>query len=140
LAWTSGGNPIRGKTWVNQSLSWFQGNEEELIVSKGNEPFTDPNAGFIYILRNPTMENNIFKIGLTRNKVDERAKQLSKTSVPDKFYKCQEWNVKDCVKAESLIHDKLIKYRVDPRREFFQIKYDIAVEVIGEITSQINCK
>lgn len=132
------GNPIHGRTWVNQNLSWFEAKEEELIVEKDTELFKGPNAGFIYILRNPTMEKNIFKIGLTRNDVDERVNQLSKTSVPDKFYKSQEWNVKDCVKAEKEIHTRLNDYRVDPRREFFKIDYDKAIAVIKAVIDEIN--
>lgn len=94
------GNRIHGRTWVNQNLSWFEVKEKDLIVEKESEQFIGKNSGFIYILRNPTMGSNIFKIGLTRNKVDSRVDQLSKTSVPDKFYKSHEWNVKDCVIAE----------------------------------------
>lgn len=134
------GNPVHGKTWVNQNLSWFEAKEEDLIVKKEIELYSGVNAGFIYILRNPTMDVDIFKIGLTRNEVDERAKQLSKTSVPDKFYKSQEWNVKDCVVAEKKIHERLNDYRVDLRREFFKIKYDEAIKVIKEVVDEINKK
>jgi len=134
------GNPIHGRTWVNQSLSWFEAKEDDLIVEKKIDLFEGKNAGFIYILRNPTMENNIFKIGLTRNEVAERVKQLSKTSVPDKFYKSQEWNVKDCLEAEKEIHKRLNDYRVDPRREFFKIDYDKAIEVIKDVVNEINKK
>jgi hypothetical protein len=132
------GNPIHGRTWVNQNISWFQAKEEDLVITKDSKPFTGENAGFIYILRNPTMEKNIFKIGLTRNDVDIRVEQLSKTSVPDRFYKSQEWNVKDCVKAEKEIHALLNDYRVDPRREFFNIDYDKAIKVIKEVIDDIN--
>jgi hypothetical protein len=132
------GKPVIGKTWVNQSLSWFQAREDDLIISKEEDKFTGKEAGYIYILRNPVMEKDIFKIGLTRNDVDERAKQLSKTSVADKFYTCQEWNVKDCVKAERLIHEKLKQYRIDPRREFFLLEYDLAVAVISGVAAEIN--
>lgn len=132
------GKSIHGRTWVNKTLSWFEAKEQDLIIEKGDERFSGENAGFIYILRNPTLEKNVFKIGLTRKNVDERANQLSKTSVPDKFYIAQEWNVKDCIKAEKIIHDKLKDYRVDPRREFFKIEYDIAVKTIKEVIDEIN--
>lgn len=132
------GNPIHGRTWVNQNLSWFQAKEEDLIVERNKKLFSGANAGFIYILRNPTMDNNIFKIGLTRNNVNERVAQLSKTSVPDKFYKSQEWNVKDCLKAEKEIHNRLNDYRVDPRREFFKIDYDKAISVIKDVIDELN--
>lgn len=132
------GQPIHGKTWVNQNLSWFEAKEEDLIIEKNSDLFTGANSGYIYILRNPAMEKNIFKIGLTRNKVNDRAEQLSKTSVPDKFYKSQEWNVKDCVRAEKEIHSRLNNFRIDPRREFFKIEYDYAIKTIKEVVDQIN--
>ncbi|MEP5339510.1 MAG: GIY-YIG nuclease family protein [Algibacter sp.] len=132
------GNSIHGKTWVNQKLSWFESNTNELIVEKNKNQFTGKDSGFIYIIRNPTMGANIFKIGLTRNEVEERIKQLSKTSVPDKFYKAQEWNVKNCVTAEKEIHNLLEKFRIDPRREFFEINYEVAVETITKVCNEIN--
>lgn len=132
------GNTIHGKTWVNKKLSWFESNNDELTVKKTKNKYNEPNSGFIYIIRNPAMGENIFKIGLTRNEVDERVKQLSKTSVPDKFYKAQEWNVKDCVVAEKKIHSILDRYRVDPRREFFEIEYSEAVETITNVCREIN--
>lgn len=132
------GNTIHGKTWVSQNSSWFEADSEDLTVESNHENFDGPNAGFIYILRNPIMGNNIFKIGLTRNNVDYRAEQLSKTSVPDRFYKVQEWYVKDCVDAEKKIHEILNDYRVDPRREFFEVNYDKAVAVIVQVVESLN--
>jgi hypothetical protein len=133
------GNPIHGRTWVNQHLSWFEAKESDLIVEKKQKKlFNEANSGFIYILRNASLGKNIFKIGLTRNNVDERVDQLSNTSVPDKFLKCQEWNVRDCVKAEKEIHTKLMKYRVDPRREFFCVEYEEAIGIIKEVIDKIN--
>lgn len=132
------GKSIHGRTWVNKTLSWFEAKEKDLIIEKGNELYSGEHAGYIYILRNPTFGKNIFKIGLTKNNVDERANQLSKTSVPDKFHTAQEWNVKDCVNAEKQIHEKLSQNRVDPRREFFNIEYDRAIKVIKEVIDAIN--
>lgn len=132
------GESIHGKTWVNKKLSWFESNTSELIIEKNRNKFTGKDSGFIYIIRNPIMGPNIFKIGLTRNEVEERIKQLSKTSVPDKFYKAQEWNVKNCVKAEKEIHDLLEKFRIDPRREFFEVNYEEAVRIISMVCAIIN--
>jgi hypothetical protein len=132
------GNPVHGKTWVNENLSWFEAKEKDLVIEKESPQYVGGNAGFIYILRNPTMEADIFKIGLTRNSEDERAQQLSKTSVPDKFYKSQEWNVKDCVRAEKEIHAELNDFRIDPRREFFKVQYDKAIATIKNVIDRIN--
>jgi hypothetical protein len=132
------GNPIHGKTWVNKKLSWYEASNKELIVEKNNNQFTGKNSGYIYVVRTPTMSKNIFKIGLTRNDVEDRVKQLSNTSIPDKFYKVQEWNVADCVKAEKQVHEILDEYRIDQRREFFEIDFSIAAETITKVCDSIN--
>jgi hypothetical protein len=130
--------PIHGKTWVNKSISWFQASNDELIVRKETQLFSGENSGYIYVMRNPYFGKNIFKIGLTTKEVKLRAEQLSKTSVPDKFHVVQEWNVKDCIKAEKEIHAQLKNYRVDPRREFFELEYDQIVKTITEVIFHIN--
>ncbi|MCJ7449412.1 MAG: GIY-YIG nuclease family protein [Bacteroidales bacterium] len=133
------GNQISGKTWITKTQSWFEAKNDELIVTNNEKTlFNTENAGYIYILRNPAMKEDIFKIGLTTLTVDERASQLSKTSVPDKFYKMIEWHVKDCYIAEKQIHQALQNNRIDPRREFFKIKMDDAIKVITEIIEKIN--
>tara|TARA_R110001583_G_scaffold190362_2_gene354547 strand:+ start:893 stop:2548 length:1656 start_codon:yes stop_codon:yes gene_type:complete len=132
------GNPIHSKTWVNKKISWYEATNKELIVEKNSNKFTGKNSGYIYVVRTPTMANNIFKIGLTRNDVELRVKQLSNTSIPDKFYKVQEWNVADCVEAEKQIHEILDDYRIDQRREFFEIDFSKAVETISKVCDSIN--
>lgn len=132
------GRTIHGKTWVSQNSSWFEANEDDLTIENEKPILEGPNSGYIYILRNPVMGKNIFKIGLTRNNVDYRVEQLSKTSVPDKFYKAQEWNVQDCLLAEKEIHLILDNYRIDPRREFFDVPYDKAIKVITDTVKKIN--
>lgn len=132
------GRSIYGKTWVNKNLSWYEFSEKELIIEKEEVSFEGMNVGYIYILRNAQLGEDIFKIGLTRKEVEERAKELSRTSIPDKYNIVQKWLVKDCVLAEKTIHKILDKYRVDPRREFFCIKYEKIVDVVNEVITGIN--
>lgn len=132
------GNSIHGKTWVTTNTSWFEAKSKEVIIEKSKNTFEGKNSGFIYIIRNPLQSENTFKIGLTRKNVNDRVSQLSNTSTPDKFYKMNEWNVKDCVKAEKEIHTILENYRIDLRREFFDIEYSKAAEVITEVVNRIN--
>lgn len=135
------GNPIEGKTWVNQKESYYVAEKEELIVGINSpEEFDTENAGRIYIMRNANLGKNVYKIGLTTNKTEERANQLSKTSIPDKFYVMREWNVKDCYLAEKKIHEILHNYRVDKRREFFELDMQKANDVIDSVINKINEK
>ena len=131
-------NVIHGKTWVNQKRVWFEAKRDELVVKKDKKEYDGENSGHIYITRNPLMQEDVFKIGLTRKSVHERMSQLSNTSVPDKFYPVQEWSVYDCVEAEKIIHNLLKDFRVDPRREFFDVQYSKAVSVITEVCNEIN--
>ncbi|WP_125721635.1 GIY-YIG nuclease family protein [Flavobacterium ustbae] len=130
---------ITGRTWVTTTESYFIANSDELIVSKNDQNrFVGENAGYIYIMRNTTMERNIYKIGLTTKLTDERAKQLSKTSVPDHFYIMREWAVKDCKKAEKEIHEILKNYRISSNREFFKLDMRLANDVIDGVVDEIN--
>ncbi|MBO9594132.1 MAG: GIY-YIG nuclease family protein [Niabella sp.] len=136
------GNKITGRTWVNKTESYFQAKAEELIITKTKQEkeFNEKNAGYIYIMRNAALEESIFKIGRTAKETKERAKQLSKTSIPDQYYIMREWHVRDCIKAEKEIHEFLNDYRVNPRREFFKIDMRKANETIDKVVEKINAK
>lgn len=134
------GIKITGRTWVNKIESYYQAKTDELIVTKikQEKEFVGKNAGYIYVMRNATFEKNIYKIGLTMKDTNERAKQLSKTSVPDHFCIIRDWIVKDCIQAEKEIHKLLNEYRIDPRREFFQVDMKIANTTIDGVVEKIN--
>jgi hypothetical protein len=136
------GEPIQGKTWVEKTITWYEDTPSNLVVSLGRKKFTGTlNAGYIYLLRNAAMDTDIFKIGLTRRAVDTRAKELGSASgVVDRFLVAAEWEVKDCVVAEAIIHDRLKGYRTNPKREFFKILYKDAMRVIQEVVDEINLR
>lgn len=132
------GKEIHNRTWVEKTLSW-----QESTITDKDIKITVPetisiNKGYIYILRNPAHELDLFKIGLTTKSVEERAKQLSGTPSPDKFVIINRWSVNDCVLAEKLIHKKLDKYRLNPKREFFKINLEEAIKEISLIIEKIN--
>jgi hypothetical protein len=133
------GNKIHNKTWVQQTLSWYDSvksaERQGLEVSINNE---FPNEGYIYILRNAAHAVNIFKVGLTTRTVDTRARELSGTPSPDKFLIIHRWRVKDCVLAERLIHDKLAPFQVNPSRGFFEMPIEEAFDVIMPIIESVN--
>ena len=133
------GKPIIGKTWVQKTESYYTAIEEELIIEKKKQTdFKTKNAGKIYIMRNANLPYNVYKIGLTTKSTNERAEQLSKTSIPDRYFVMREWDVKDCYMAEKTIHGLLEKFRLDSRREFFQLDMKIANEIIDSVVGNIN--
>ncbi len=74
--------------------------------------------GFVYILINATMPG-LVKIGQSRRSSIDRLVELSgETGVPTPFSLVWEECVSQCEKAESEIHERLAKYRVNAKREF----------------------
>lgn len=133
------GNQVTGKTWVNKRETYYEAKTDPLIIFNTKQKnYSGPNAGYIYVLRNPNFPENTFKIGLTTKNTEERANQLSKTSVPDRFYVMREWSVADCKQAESEIHEILKEYRVDERREFFTLDMEHINQTIQNVVDKIN--
>lgn len=122
------GRTIHGKTWVEKRLTWIDDDSPVLNIKKYKnveKTFSDPNRGYIYVLRSAAHEKDIFKVGLTTRLSEVRSNELSRnTGSPDKFLVVQEWEVSDCKVAEKLIHERLEKYRINPKREFFKAPYE----------------
>lgn len=95
--------------------------------------------GFIYILSNNSLKENLLKIGKTGNETIDRTKQLSaSTSIPEKFEIEDEFEFSDINWAEREIHSKLSEFRYNKRKEFFNCDISIAKQVI--IETQIEDK
>jgi hypothetical protein len=131
------GSPIHNRTWVEKILTWRETIRDSEVTAKVVN-VNSVNKGFIYLLRNAAHDIDIFKIGLTTKAVEERAGQLSGTSSPDKFLIIHRWAVSDCVLAERLIHEKLDKYRINPKREFFKLDLELAISEISPIIKTVN--
>ena len=85
--------------------------------------------GYVYILSNDSL-NGLLKIGSTTFGAEKRAKQLSyTTALPSPFIVEYEIYVRHYVEFEKAIHRKLDSYRVNPKREFFAVSIDKAIEV-----------
>jgi len=131
------GRNILGKTWVERTEAFYAYNKgitkvDEVIL------YDDPNAGYIYIVRQPAHPKNTFKIGLTTRNTRERNRELSNTSVIDEFYILKDFYTKDCILAEKLIHKELDSYRITSKREFFQCDTRIIIEVCEKIVKEVN--
>ena len=95
--------------------------------------------GKIYVLRNPMHTDALVKIGRTQKSSESRATQISSaTGVPYKFEVLFEEDVVDCELAEKLIHKNLANFRVNSKREFFQLPLKLAVKAVFEICLLVN--
>ena len=142
------GQPIHGRTWVEKVLTWVEPTDdpgailakcESSQTSTATDDTFNPNKGYIYVMRSAAHDKDIFKIGLTRRPTEVRSSEIShSTGVPDKFLVVQEWEVNDCVKAESMIHQVLSQYRINPNREFFKAPYREIVKAIETVLEQLG--
>jgi len=107
--------------------------EIEAKIETEDYMLTKTKVGFVYIISNPSLGNDVYKIGITRRvssiKGDEspcsvRINELSGSNVPFKFKpNCIIWS-EDCFKLESALHREFDKYRVNIvkcHREFFKL-------------------
>jgi len=97
------------------------------------------NAGWIYALTNRSLPPDWLKIGRTESTPSDRASQLSSaTGVAAPFDVAYCEPVPDCVRAETLIHQRLAERRVSTNREFFSIGLSEAQGVIHEICELVR--
>ena len=87
------------------------------------------NQGIIYILTNPAMPD-IVKIGKTARGIETRLSELYSTGVPVPFECIFAGKVLDIDKVEKAFHLAFAPYRINPKREFFQIEAEQAIAML----------
>jgi len=96
----------------------------------------DSNTGIVYVLTNPAMPG-IVKIGKTsRGSVDARLNELYSTGVPVPFECAFAGRVEDESKVEKAFHLAFGPYRLNPKREFFQIEPEQAIALLELMISE----
>ena len=93
--------------------------------------------GYVYILVNASLGQDIFKVGCTSKIPDQRAKEISSsTGVPVPFLVAESWKVSDIYASEKLAHAALKEYRVNTHREFFQASFQTIRKTIERVIDQ----
>ena len=102
--------------------------------------------GLVYVLTNPAMPG-IVKIGMTqRADLEQRMRELYGTGVPVPFdcaYACKVKSGKTKM-LEQALHGAFEPYRVNPKREFFEIKPEQAIAIMSycnegeDITNEVR--
>lgn len=80
----------------------------------------------------------LLKIGRTTNSPRARAKELFSTGVPLQFELEKAWSIPpaELNRAERDIHKLLAAYRINKKREFFQIETNQAIQSVNEYIKQ----
>lgn len=91
--------------------------------------------GYVYILTNPSFREDWVKIGKSSRPVDIRSKELDNTAVPLPFEIFATLKTSKYEIVEKKIHkaiDRLTDLRIRQNREFFNIKPELALEILND--------
>lgn len=145
------GEKVIGRTWVKResSLRTTERSENLIYVKStlasgkkfidqaiaqsefGNDPPDCEETNVVYVLRCLLMNGEIFKIGWTSGSAEGRALELSRASgVPSSFIVVKYWHHKNAKRLEKNIHAILDPYRVNNRREFFDLPFEKIEQII----------
>ena len=133
------GGQIFGRTWVSRHESWSARKPQTFILKRSNVEPNGPDPGILYIQRSPALENNLYKVGLTKRSAAIRANELSSaTGVPLPFGVLASWSVGDCTRVEREVHQRLAASRINPRREFFHAELSHIIKTINDVVEEIT--
>lgn len=98
-------------------------------------------AGFVYILTNPSFREDWVKIGKSARPVDVRSKELDNTAVPLPFEIFATIKTVKYNEVEKLVHktiDRLTDLRIRQNREFFNVAPQVALDIFRDIAITID--
>ena len=102
---------------------------------------TEKNPGYVYILTNPSFREDWVKIGKSGRPVDVRSKELDNTAVPLPFEIFATLRTTKYNEVEKLVHktiDRLTDLRIRQNREFFNVRPDVALDILKDIASTLD--
>jgi hypothetical protein len=97
--------------------------------------------GYVYILINPSFREDWVKIGKSARTVDVRSKELDNTAVPLPFEIYATLKTAKYNEVEKQIHrqiDLLTDLRIRQNREFFNVKPQVALEILKDISKLLD--
>lgn len=128
------GGKIVGRSWVTRHESWSASSPRSFLLTRTLADPEGADPGTVYIVRSPSHQLDLYKIGLTRRGPDVRAGELTRSSgVPLPFAVLAQWCVGDCAAVEKEIHTRLKAKRVNPNREFFHGRLQELIAVTNQV-------
>ena len=90
--------------------------------------------GWIYVARNASFVDPVFKVGESSRPPFNRVEELSaSTSVYRAFETVYFVHVSNRNVAEAQAHDALKKFRINPRKEFFQAPLPVVIKAVDRV-------
>ena len=98
----------------------------------------DTKEHYVYIMSNPSYDDDVLKIGWTRKHHIKRSMQA--TGVPTSFVVESVIITNEGHELETQIHEHLKQYRIEPNRKFFKIPKDVLREILtNELKLVLTC-
>ncbi len=98
-------------------------------------------AGYVYILTNPSFKEDWVKIGKSSRPVDIRSKELDNTAVPLPFEIYATLKTVKYSEAERLIHryiERFTDLRIRDNREFFNVSPEDALAIFKDVAQLLD--
>lgn len=98
-------------------------------------------AGYVYILTNPSFKEDWVKIGKSSRPVDIRSKELDNTAVPLPFEIYATMKTTKYSEAEKLIHSSIERFtnlRIRNNREFFNVSPTNALAIFKDVAQLLD--
>ncbi len=98
-------------------------------------------AGYVYILTNPSFKEDWVKIGKSSRPVDIRSKELDNTAVPLPFEIYATMKTTKYSEAERLIHSYIERFtnlRIRNNREFFNVSPTNALAIFKDVAQLLD--
>ena len=109
-------------------------------AAKPQEYSPSPKEGLVYILTNPSFKALYIKIGYTDRPIKERLRDLNNTSVPYDFkvYALLKTKPGKSKEVEGMIHELFESYRMNEKREFFNLNPLEALEKMKKLAKLLD--
>ena len=90
----------------------------------------NPDAGYVYVISNPSLPANLIKIGFTERDPSERLKELDQAGLPTEYIEHYRIYTQDARKLEKRLHQHFADQRFRKDKEFFTVTPHQVYEVL----------
>jgi hypothetical protein len=101
-----------------------------------NTPFAilepDSDAGYVYIISNPSLPDDLIKIGFTQRDPSERMKELDQAGLPTEYIEHYRIFTKDARQLEVRLHKHFAAQRFKEDKEFFKVSPHEVYQVLKD--------
>jgi hypothetical protein len=105
---------------------------EPSLPNSGLNVETDPDAGYVYVISNPSLPQDLIKIGFTTRDPSERLKELDQAGLPTEYIEHYRIFTKDARQLEVRLHKHFATNRFREDKEFFKVSPHEVYQVLKD--------